>query len=122
MRGLFDRGLTGENIRQLFRFIDWMIDLPQALERPFWEEVHQIEQEKRMPFITSVERIGMEKGREQGRVEGRRDELLAAIEDLLGAKFSAEGLALLPPIKQLADLEAMRSILAPSERRQPWRT
>ena len=46
-RGLFDRGMSADDIRQLFRFIDWMMDLPDELAKQFWQEVIQFEEEKR---------------------------------------------------------------------------
>ena len=32
----------------------------------FWEQVNQYEEAKRMPYITSVERIGLERGMKKG--------------------------------------------------------
>jgi gluconate kinase len=40
--------------------------LPEALKRSFWEELRTYEEERRMPYITSVEQIGIEKGIEKG--------------------------------------------------------
>src|SRR5436305_396482 len=51
VKGLHDRGMKAEDLRQLSRFIDWMMDLPPALEALFREEIHRYEEEKRMPFI-----------------------------------------------------------------------
>jgi len=33
VKSLFDRGLTAEAIRQLFRVIDWLLELPRELEQ-----------------------------------------------------------------------------------------
>ncbi len=52
-----------------------------------------------MPYITSVERIGMKKG------------LLKGIELGLEVKFGAEGLKLLPEIRELKDLEVLQNVL-----------
>jgi len=40
--------------------------LPAALETEFWQEFKQFEQERRMTYITTGERIGYERGREEG--------------------------------------------------------
>jgi len=40
--------------------------LPKALETEFWQEFKQFEQERRMTYITTGERIGYERGREEG--------------------------------------------------------
>jgi hypothetical protein len=56
MRGLYERGSTQDEILALFRFIDWLLVLPAALEREFWHELHQFEEEKRMPHAICDER------------------------------------------------------------------
>ena len=75
MRGLYERGCTRAEIMTLFRFIDYLLVLPAALEQEFWDELHQFEEEKRMPYVTSVERLGMQKGFEQGLQQGLRQGL-----------------------------------------------
>jgi hypothetical protein len=106
VKSLYDRGLSAEDVRQLFRFIDWLMDLPTLLDGLFWQEMTQFEQERRMPFITSVERIGREKGRQEGLREG----LLVGIEVSLELKFSTAGLQLLPEIRQIQDVEVLRAV------------
>ncbi len=54
----------------MFRFIDWLMVLPEEMERIFGEELRQIEEDKKMPYVTSVERIGIEKGMQQGMQQG----------------------------------------------------
>jgi hypothetical protein len=53
-------------VLDLFRFIDWVLNLPESLKREFWQELRTFEEERRMPYITSVEEIGFERGIEQG--------------------------------------------------------
>ncbi len=57
VRELYERGMSRDDVLQLFRIIDWMMDLPEALEQLFKQEAEQIEQERHMPYVTSVERI-----------------------------------------------------------------
>jgi hypothetical protein len=115
VKGLYDRGLSAEDVRQLFRFIDWMMDLPRPLDKLFWDEIHQHEEEKRMPFITTPERLALEKG------------LLEGIEVSLKIKFGSAGLNLLPEIRELLDVELLRTVLraietapTPDELRRTW--
>ena len=61
VKGLHGRGMAPEDVRQLFRFIDWVMELPAGLEQDFWNEITEY-QEKRRPFIDIAERVGMEKG------------------------------------------------------------
>jgi predicted transposase/invertase (TIGR01784 family) len=39
----------------------------------FKEQLDQYEQERQMPYITSIEKMGIEKGREEGREEERKE-------------------------------------------------
>jgi len=70
IRQLYEQRYDRREIVNLFRFIDWVIILPKRLEREFWQELKVYEEERRMPYITSVERIGFERGVEQGIEQG----------------------------------------------------
>ena len=58
-RRLYRQGLSRQDILNLYRFIDWVIGLPEQLEQDFLEEVRQFEEENRMPYITNAERLGI---------------------------------------------------------------
>ncbi len=76
IRRLYEQGYSREDIIMLFRFLDWLMLLPDALNTRFWDQLYDYEEEHKMPYITSVERIGIEKGRVEGRVEERMDLVL----------------------------------------------
>jgi hypothetical protein len=59
-RRLYQQGYQRQDVINLFRFIDWLMSLPKNLEQEFWREIRQLEEETRMPYITSVERLGIE--------------------------------------------------------------
>jgi flagellar biosynthesis/type III secretory pathway protein FliH len=99
VKSLFYRGLTAEEIRQLFRIIDWLLELPRELEREFQEEIHRFEEERQMPYVTSIERMAREQGLEQGREQGRREALQQGIEVALDLKFGEAGQELLPLVQ-----------------------
>ena len=40
--------------------------MPDELEEGLWMEIQKIEEEARMEYVTSVERIGIKKGMQQG--------------------------------------------------------
>lgn len=69
IRRLYELGLQERDIRNLYRFIDWVMILPKALEAEFWQEFKQFEQERTMSYITTGERIGYERGKEEGKQE-----------------------------------------------------
>ncbi len=98
VKGLYERNWTEEDIRQLFRLIDWIMDLPDELEAQFHEEMFHFEEEKKMPFITSVERHGFAEGFSE------------AIEFGLELKFGQAGRKLLPAIRTVKDVELLRAL------------
>ena len=115
VRGLFERGFSAKDVRELFRVIDWLMELPLVLKNLFWEDLAKIQEEKRMPFITTPEWYGHCKGLRQG------------IESLLKVRFGAEGLKLMPEIhaiyedeKLTAILKALETMASLEEVRQLW--
>ena len=74
-RELYQKGYQRQDILNLFDFIDWVMSLPESLETEFWQGVYQLEEETKMPYLTSVERRGIEKGRQEGRQEGKQEGL-----------------------------------------------
>jgi hypothetical protein len=66
MRSLYHKGFGREDILELYRLMDWMLQLPPPLEQEFRTEIIEYEKEKHMPYITSIERFGREEGLQQG--------------------------------------------------------
>jgi hypothetical protein len=69
IRLMYDRGYERKTILELFRVIDWMIRLPDTLEASFLQEIYTYEETKQMPYVTSAERFGIEKGYRQGEAD-----------------------------------------------------
>ncbi len=115
IKGLYERGMDPEDVRQLFRFIDWIMELPEPAERAFREEADAFQQEKHMPFMDIFERMGMEKG------------LLRGIEVALKVKFGAAGLELMPELRQIQDhvllekiADRIETAASPDDLRRVW--
>ncbi|GAB6057771.1 DUF4351 domain-containing protein [Desulfonatronum parangueonense] len=71
IRILFERGWERQRILDLFSVIDWLMQLPEELEQKLDENIRQIEEEHKMkPYVTSIERRGIEKGRAEGLSQG----------------------------------------------------
>ncbi|MBC8379243.1 MAG: cytosolic protein [Planctomycetes bacterium] len=73
VRLLYQRMWDKQRVIDLFYMIDWMMRLPEQLEQQLWLEIETIEENKNMHYVTSVERIGIAKGRQEGRDEGRQE-------------------------------------------------
>ncbi len=97
VRLLYEKGYKKEDILNLYRFIDWIMVLPIELSIKFHEDIIKYEEEKKMPFITTAERIGVEKG------------IKEAISDLLEIRFTSEG-TLLKKINKIKDIDRLRTI------------
>lgn len=61
-KALYQRGFSRKDILELFRFIDWVFVLPEGMDKQFLDEVYRFEEEKKMTYVTTVERIGIQKG------------------------------------------------------------
>jgi hypothetical protein len=70
VRLLYERSYSREEIVALFRLIDWMLHLPEKQAIIFEEDLESIEAEFNMPYLSSIERRALQKGREQGLEEG----------------------------------------------------
>src|SRR5438552_4609019 len=65
-RRLFEIGLGKADILELYRLVDWLMKLPRELEARFLKQVYEFERQKTMPYVTSAEQFGIEKGIERG--------------------------------------------------------
>ncbi|MBK1988518.1 DUF4351 domain-containing protein [Sphaerospermopsis aphanizomenoides BCCUSP55] len=70
IRGLYERGLTREQIVKLFKIIDRMMTLPKELQRGLVTKIKHLEEEKKMPFISPTEELAMERGEQKGIQQG----------------------------------------------------
>lgn len=84
VRLLYERGWERQQVIDLFAVIDWMMRLPADLERELWQDIEAFEERAKMRYVTSVERIGLEKGLEKGRQEGEARTLLRQLERRFG--------------------------------------
>lgn len=99
VRRLYERDYTGEQIRQLFRFIEWMMTLPEELQQDYKQELKKLEEERTMPFITSFEMDGM--------IQGARKSVIIVLE----TRFESIPEALREAINQIEDLAQLKQFL-----------
>jgi hypothetical protein len=83
-KALYAKGLTSQEIIDLYHFIDWLIALPKDLENDYHQEIIKYKEESKMRYVTTAERIGMEKGMEKGMLAGAREMLIAILKENFG--------------------------------------
>ena len=70
-RMLYEKGYERQDIIKLYRFLDWILELPKDLKQAFHEELAQYEQERPMQYVTDIERMGEARGEARGEVRQR---------------------------------------------------
>jgi hypothetical protein len=107
VKGLYERGLSREQVRQLSRVLDWMLALPPEVNESFREEIHRFEEARKMPYVTTIERLAKEEGRQEGVVDGFQN----AIVELLKSKFAGAGAKYARKIRAERNIERLQAIL-----------
>ncbi len=74
-KALHAKGFSKEQIRNLLKLVDWMMQLPDNLEQWFVKEYAAFEESKKMPFVDFLEKRAIEKGRVQAMREVILDDL-----------------------------------------------
>jgi hypothetical protein len=92
IKQLYKKGWKKENLFALLEFIDWILALPPELELQCTEIIDKIEEQAKMAYVTSFERVGIQKGKLLG-----ESELLV---NLLTTKFQSVPALYLEKIKQ----------------------
>ena len=98
-RLLYEKGYSKEQVLDLYSFIDWVLTLPEALEKIFLEDLRTYEKEKKMPYITSAERLGKK--------EGKRELYIDLIRNMKNNNLSEQEIARLINL----DIEIVKKVL-----------
>jgi hypothetical protein len=94
-KALYKAEYSKKDILELFRFIDWLMTLPEELEKQFDDFVEKHEEGRKMKYVTRYERRGLEDGINLGlrksviealrvrfkRVPGSLKEIIQAVSD-----------------------------------------
>ncbi len=82
------------------------MELPESMERIFWHELETAEKEEKMPYITSVERLGYRRGVQEEIQKG----ILKAIELGLHLRFGQHGLHLMTEISKIRNSDTLNAV------------
>lgn len=110
VKALYRRGLDKTDILELFRLIDWLMVLPPEAEERFREAMDEFEEEQQMPYITSVERIGIRKGIEQGIEQGIAQGMQRLLLVSVDTKFGSIPEEIVAAIQQIDDPEQLSTL------------
>ncbi len=110
LRSLYERGWSRQQVRHLFRFLDWVVRLPEDVDDQVFVELANTEEEKQMSYITSFERYGMRKGMEKGVQEGRLTNAREAVIDALEIRFGDVPDDIRNAVESITDLKACKKL------------
>ena len=106
VRRLYERGYNRNQILELFRFIEWIMALPEAVQQEFKAEIRRIEEERIMPYITSFERDA----KLLGSLQSSRQSIIKVLE----TRFSVVPRDVIERINRIGDLELLERLLVPA--------
>lgn len=102
-RALFAQGYSREEVIGLFRFILWVLRLPQELEESFRTELRAYQEENSMVYLTSYDQLVKEEGKEEGKQELIQRQLTRRFGQLEPETVSKIQTLSLAELDQLAD-------------------
>ena len=103
VRGLYERGYSREDVLQLFRFIDWLMVLPEELARGFKEVARSYEEASRMRYVTSIERLA----KQEGIIETSRENTI----DILEMRFGEVPSSIVEAINRINEASVLKTLL-----------
>jgi hypothetical protein len=120
---LYDRDYTKEQVIRLYRFIDYVLTLPKPKALEFKKELEEFEEGRKMPYVTSTERIAREEGVMQGITQGITEGMMRGINrgqlenareavlDILEVRFGKLAAAMQEKINSCGDLRKLKKVL-----------
>ncbi|MBD2629612.1 transposase [Trichormus variabilis] len=99
IKRMYELGYSREKILQLFDLIDRMMALPTNLDLNFKTELKQFEDEQKMRYVSSIERLGIAEGIQQ------------SIASIVEARFNYVPPELVEQLNQIYDNECLKRLL-----------
>ena len=81
IRQCYERGYTKKRIDALLKFIDWLIHIPDDLNKQLTKKISKLEEEYKMPYVTSWEKIAKKEGEKIGEENKAKDTAKRMLED-----------------------------------------
>jgi hypothetical protein len=86
---LYQKGWDKQEVIEFFSVIDWLMHLPEALTRQFQQNLADYEQESKVRYVTSIERLAIQDGIQQGIQQGKS----WLLQQMLAMKFPEANLS-----------------------------
>jgi predicted transposase/invertase (TIGR01784 family) len=86
---LYDQGYGEQDMLETHNFLDWLMKLPETLERQFQSELKAFEETRQMKYVTTIERMA----KAEGKAEGKAEEKTAIALNLLKENLTIEVIA-----------------------------
>lgn len=87
IRKLYRRDWDRQKIIDLVNMIDWMMRLPKELSAEIRQDLHSLEMEARMRYVTTFEQFAKEEGLEEGLRTGIRQGQARMLAKLIRRRF-----------------------------------
>lgn len=98
VRRLFEGGYSREDIVRLFRLIDWMMVLPEELQREFQDELRRYQEESQMPLLSRME------------LDAKLETLREGVITILEVRFGEVAPELIEVINTLKDMPVLKQL------------
>ena len=94
IKHLYKKGFSKQDIINLLRFIDWVMEIPKELSPIFEKKLERYEKEKKMYYITQLQRPSFERGQKEGEKrgekKGEKKGLIKMLSTIIAKKFNSQ--------------------------------
>ncbi|MCX7924671.1 MAG: hypothetical protein N2554_02545 [Fimbriimonadales bacterium] len=109
---MWEHGYNVDDRAQLLRLMEWVLMLPDTLERQVEEFIEEYKREMDTPFVSRLERQAIQKGIAEGFAEGRAEGLRNALSLVLSRRFGEETAAeAQPALERLTTADTLQQLL-----------
>jgi hypothetical protein len=111
IKSLYERGYAKYEIANLFKFMDKMMTVPPELQEQIKTKIRQYEEEREMPFLSTMEEMAEKRGEERGREEEAKSTNKKSIINLLQARFGELPESLIESVNKIEEISVLEKLL-----------